>query len=191
MHHGGGGHMAGGFPPHLPPTHIVAPGVEYNRGHIAPGLLVAEHYEGPAFRIGVGAKLPIGFHMGIGIGFNPYPGFELHANRPFRRCVFGPNYGLIRHCPLTLGIGRRVVLPLNFGMPLTDIMIIYDARLGSYRCADDLDIAPCAFNQHVILQLPEYTEFTFQDPVTLQTRVYFADSYCSICGQHFFIDGAA
>jgi len=204
-HHGGGGHMGGGgghvehHEEHHEEHHVEHREERFNPaplgvhvgvgpGHIAPELHMAPHFEGPHVGVGVGVALAPGFQIGVGVGFNPHPGFVIGPNRTFRRCTYGGNFGLIRRCPLRLAIGRRVVLPLTFGMPLTDIMIIYDPRIGTYRCAEEFDIAPCAFNQHIILQLKEYTEITFQDPMTMQTRIYYADSYCSVCGQHFFIE---
>jgi len=149
--------------------------------------VVGPHYEGPPMRVGIGAPL-VDFRVGVGVGYNPHPEFIVGENREFRRATFNPTFGVIRRGPLQLGIGRRVILPLAIGVPLAEVMIIYDPRIGAYRCAEAFDPPPCAFDRHVIVALPEYTEITFQDPATMQTRIYYADSYCRVCGQHFFME---
>jgi len=115
---------------------------------------------------------------------------EIHTARMLRRCTFIPTYHILRRALLVRPIGRRVIVPLAFATPLTEIMIIYDAPRGIFRLANDLDPAPCLQN-HDIVVLPEYVETTFQDPVTRQIRLYYADSYCRICGQYFFIESTA
>jgi len=113
------------------------------------------------------------------------------ANRVFRRCTYGMGYGIIRRIALARAITRRAIVPLAFATALTDVMIIYDPRINTYRLAEDFDHEPCPFERHTIVQLPDYTEITFQDPSTNQIRVLYADSYCSTCGQHFFIESSS
>jgi len=195
----GGGGVGGGGGVHIAEGGAHIPeggGVRIAEGGGAPAASHAElhtaregpHYEGPPISVGVGAPLGPGIHVGVGVGFNPHPEFVVGEHRDFRRCTYGPTFGVVRRCSLRLAIGRRAILPLAFGVSLAEVMIIYDARLGTYRCAEAFDPPPCAFNGHVIVTLPEYTEITFQDPTTMQTRIYYADSYCSVCGQHFFIE---
>jgi len=111
------------------------------------------------------------------------------ANRILRRCTWGATHHIIRRIALQRAIARRVVIPLAFATSLTDVMIIYDAAHNGYRLADESDPAPCIFDRHAIIELPEYTEVCLQDPMNPgHNRILYADSYCRICGQHFFIE---
>jgi len=137
---------------------------------------------------------PIGFFPGqteivqrpiVYRGLEAYPNF--YEGRMFRRCTFFPAYNILRRAALIRPIGSRVCVSLAYATALTEVMIIYDANIGIFRLAHDLDPPPC-MNAHVVVELPQYVEMAFQDPYNpAQVRMYYADSYCSSCGQYFFI----
>jgi len=181
-HFGGGGEHHGGVPGGF--------GGEARFGGGEPHFGGGPNFVRPGVNIGVnvGVVGGVGFHAGFreGIIHNEFPGYG--GPRVFRRCYVQPGYGLIRREMLVRAIARRAIINLAYATALTEVMIVYDPMIGTFRCASDLDPPPCMGN-HAIVQLPEYVELTFRDPYNpMMARIYYADSYCSLCGQYFFIE---
>jgi len=104
-----------------------------------------------------------------------------------RCCSYSANYPIIRHVAIEKPIVRFTTINLYKHVPLYTVMVIYDSNSKLYRLATTNDRAPCVPETHLITDLADYTELTFHDTTDNSATVLVATSYCSTCGQHFFV----
>jgi len=105
----------------------------------------------------------------------------------FRVCTYSTNYPIIRYVPIEKPIARRCTIELYKHIPLYSVMVIYDSNMKLYRLATSNDRQACAPEAHLINELADYTEITFHDATDNANTILVGCSYCSTCGQHFFI----
>jgi len=104
-----------------------------------------------------------------------------------RSCTYSTSYPIIRYVPIEKPIARRCTIELYKHVPLYSVMVIYDSNMKLYRLATSNDRQPCAPEAHLINELADYTEISFHDTTDNAKSILIATSYCSTCGQHFFV----
>jgi hypothetical protein len=60
-------------------------------------------------------------------------------------------------------------------------------RLFLLKADSSGDRPICAIGLHHVTSIPFLIEVTFYDSLGMTKSVLYADSYCPVCGQHFFI----
>jgi len=104
-----------------------------------------------------------------------------------RSCTYSTSYPIIRSIAIEKPVVRKCTIELYKHVPLYSVMMIYDSNMKLYRLATVNDRQPCAPEAHAINELSDYTEVTFHDASDNTKSILIATSYCSTCGQHFFV----